>query len=503
MTSSVDSLRSGSRRSRGILTLTGYGLRVAVERGHLVVEDGIEPDRRRRRFSRAERGLKRLVIIGHSGTVTLDALQWLHDVGIELVHLGHDADLLVTTGPVGADLPKLRRAQATAALSGVALVIAKDLIADKLAGQEGVLHQIPSSEVSRKRIAATRAAVPEAATDEQLRRMEMTAARTYWDSWDQVEVRFTTPGRSRIPEHWNHFGSRLSLISGTGRRASNPANAILNYLYAILEAEARLAAMAVGLDPGLGLFHADTRSRHSLACDLMEPVRPAVDAFLLDLLRQRRFNRRAFFEVRDGGCRLLPLLTRELSRTASEWARKVAPVAERVATKLLAAKGPAGPGETLEGRWRSKKRPERFPTPLTGWNRKVGQAGPNGGPSHQDQRRTDLTRSLEPVPGLAVVASSIGEANKRRALTESHPTIRWEEEQLPPVPDLDARDPVSRRRFVKELLPHLRRLTTSELAEATGLSKGYCARIRLGSSIPNPRHWEALRQAACARQPIP
>lgn len=61
------------------------------------------------------------------------------------------------------------------------------------------------------------------------------------------------------------------------RSAVNPPNAVLNCLYAMLEAEARLAAAELGLDPGLGVLHRDTPNRDSLACDLMEPVRPLVD----------------------------------------------------------------------------------------------------------------------------------------------------------------------------------------------------------------------------------
>jgi CRISPR-associated protein Cas1 len=58
----------------------------------------------------------------------------------------------------------------------------------------------------------------------------------------------------------------------------------------VVEAEARLAALAVGCDPGLGLLHADLRSRDSLACDLMEPVRSAVDAFVFETLSSRVFR---------------------------------------------------------------------------------------------------------------------------------------------------------------------------------------------------------------------
>jgi CRISPR/Cas system-associated endonuclease Cas1 len=51
-----------------------------------------------------------------------------------------------------------------------------------------------------------------------------------------------------------------------------PANALLNYAYAILEAEARIAAPAVGLDPAIGVMHLDARPRNSFVCDLMEPI---------------------------------------------------------------------------------------------------------------------------------------------------------------------------------------------------------------------------------------
>src|SRR5256885_11606237 len=65
----------------GVLVLSGYGLRVAVERGHLVVEDGIGSDRRRDVLSRINQELKRLVIIGHAGAISLDAIRWLHGGG--------------------------------------------------------------------------------------------------------------------------------------------------------------------------------------------------------------------------------------------------------------------------------------------------------------------------------------------------------------------------------------------------------------------------------------
>src|ERR1700733_4901117 len=70
----------------------------------------------------------------------------------------------------------------------------------------------------------------------------------------------------------------------------DPPNAILNYCYALLESEARLVAATIGLDPGIGMLHADTPNRDSLACDIMEAVRPSVDAWLLDWIVRAPFG---------------------------------------------------------------------------------------------------------------------------------------------------------------------------------------------------------------------
>ena len=59
-------------------------------------------------------------------------------------------------------------------------------------------------------------------------------------------------------------------------------------------------------------------NRDSLACDLMEPVRPAVDRYVFELLGHRTFTKEDVFELLDGQCRLLPPLTHDLAATASE-----------------------------------------------------------------------------------------------------------------------------------------------------------------------------------------
>jgi CRISPR-associated protein Cas1 len=94
---------------------------------------------------------------------------------------------------------------------------------------------------------------------------------------------------------------------------------MLNYLYCLLESESRLAAATLGLDPGFGMLHVDTKARDSLACDLMEPVRPHVDTFLLDWIMREPLKREWLFEQSDGNCRLMAEFTAPLSETAPMW----------------------------------------------------------------------------------------------------------------------------------------------------------------------------------------
>lgn len=148
-----------------------------------------------------------------------------------------------------------------------------------------------------------------------LRLAEAVAAAAYWSAWSPVSVRFARRDLERVPTHWRTFGSRTSPLTGRPRLAANSANAILNYLYALLEGETTIAARVIGLDPGLGVMHADQLNRDSLAADLLEPVRPIVDRYVLELLPTRSFAPADFHETRQGVCRVTLVLASELAQT--------------------------------------------------------------------------------------------------------------------------------------------------------------------------------------------
>ena len=92
-----------------------------------------------------------------------------------------------------------------------------------------------------------------------------------------------------------------------------------------------MALSAMGLDPGLGVLHTDQQARASMALDLMEAIRPEVDAWVLGFLKTGTLRSSDFHETRQGNCRILAPLTHVLAGTLSIWRRLVAPAAEDVA----------------------------------------------------------------------------------------------------------------------------------------------------------------------------
>ena len=496
----------------GLLVLSGYGVHLSVERGHLTFADGFGAERREGRLSRATAGLKRLVMLGHSGAVTLEAMRWLHDVGAAFVHIDADGRVITVSTRQGLDDARLRRAQAGATSNGVGITIGRELTRRKLEGQASVLSELPGTEAA---VATIRQSIDELAvgrTPGDLRVIEAGAASAYWIALADVEVRFARRDRDRVPVHWTTLGSRTSPLTGSGRSAANPANAILNYLYAMLEAEASIAALTIGLDPGMGLLHADLRARDSLACDLMEVVRPDVDRLWLELLGSRVFAARDFFETRTGVCRLVAPLPKMLAEHSDQIRRLIAPVAEYVAAELMRAV-------------RSHQvRDEVAPTLLTQRRRSQARRVSNPGAERRVRRRAnDIRACLEcgaviacPNRDYCDACLPAYEALKRQRFADAGPKalaqlrVRGQDpahggdaamkrgartaEHLRAAAAWEFEHGVGSdaTEFRSRVLTQIRNVPLRELQRRTGLSLRYCSLIRRGERVPHPRHWPNL-----------
>jgi CRISPR-associated protein Cas1 len=331
----------------GIVVAHGYGLKIHVQRGHLVVHDGIGDQRQTCRYNRATGRLKRVVVIGHTGYVTLEALRWITDVGAVFAQIGRDGELIATSAPARHHESKLRRAQVLAAeneqgrTATVALLKAKlnaqAALAERLAHLKATVrvkdaHPITVADAIRGWAGALNPTLSFA----RMREIESSAGRAYWQTWARLSPRFHSSWTRTIPEHWRTAGPRTSYVDRKrARKATTPVHALLNYTYAILEVEATIAAHAIGFDPSLGIMHVDQRYRGSLATDLMEPARPAADALVLDLIDAHEFRRGDLHENREGVCRVGLPLARELAQSSPRLRAAVAPHAESLARQLL------------------------------------------------------------------------------------------------------------------------------------------------------------------------
>jgi CRISPR-associated endonuclease Cas1 len=463
----------------GVVTLLGYGINVSVDRGHLSLEDGIGSLRRQARFPRVRHGLERLVVIGSDGMISLAALRWLADQDAAFVMLDRVGRVLAITGPVRPSDARLRRAQSLAQDSGAALRIAIELIRQKLIGQERLVRDRFQNETSAEIIVNARQALLKAKSSEEIRRYEAHGALAYWTAWHNLPLEYSRSDLQRVPEHWKTFGSRLSPLTRSPRLAVNPPNALLNFLYAILESEARLAISELGLDPGIGVLHADTRTRDSLACDLMEPIRPQVEAYLLDWLQRGRLQRRWFFEERDGNCRLTSECAAQLSETSRIWRNALGPLAEWIAQTL----------------WSTTSRPSRAKAPSTRLtqNRKREAKGILTQPL-ADHPITDRTFPLmvsptriQTLPKLVPLHKVDPVAQSRRAKSQRCQVAArqaWNPTEKP--------DWLDEGFFREQVQPRLLAVEISKVKSALNISGPYALRIRAAQCTPHPRHWQIL-----------
>ena len=493
-----------------VLVVDGYATALAVERGHLVLADGVADERRERHMFRTDRDCKRIVVLSSHGTISLSAMQWCADVGIALVVLDPvGLRVLSINAPATHDDARLRRAQALAPSTAVGLDVAKRLLDAKLLGQAetartrfGDLDAVAGIETHRRALA-------EVDNVQSALLAEANAAQVYFAAWQGLPVRFAKTDAGKVPPGWSRFEQRSSILSGgkSPRQASDPINALLNYCYTLAGIEATLACHAMGLDPGLGVLHSDKAGRDSMTWDLVEPVRPLIDEYVIDLVKTHTFTRRDFAETRDGCCRILEPLSHELAATMPTWAAAVAPHAEAVTHTLVsAADGVLRARTPLTGRPHSTptktRRSPVAPRPAMACPECGGPLGDRRRlrcPDCTDRSRLAVTRARIAATRELITtleSSKITGDKHRRQLGAARSALN---RQLADLWDLQhVGQTVDSGAFRTTVLPALEAVPVSQIRQALGIGNDAAWRIRNGTLTPHPRHWYALAALAAA-----
>ena len=259
-----------------ILYVGRDGARIHVKAGRVLVDaPGSLPA-----TSVPKNSVTRIVLSGNVG-LSAGARSWAMRSGVDVVCLSRRGSYQGTL--IGLN----RRTHASRLLAQVALTgdherrvrLAASLIGAKIRGQIHVLTRIARRDEAVHVADTTahmhgwRRSLQEARSVNEIMGIEGASSAAYFDALAAcVPADVTFDGRSRRPPR-------------------DLPNAALSYGYAILLSECVGALHAAGLEPSLGIAHAPTDKRPSLALDLMEQFRPLlVDQTVMALLRTRKLR---------------------------------------------------------------------------------------------------------------------------------------------------------------------------------------------------------------------
>jgi hypothetical protein len=239
----------------------------------------------------------------------------------------------------------------------------------------------------------------------------------------------------------------------------------------------------------------------------MEPIRPKVDAYLLDWITRAPLRRDWFFEKPDDNCRLMGSFAIRLSETAQTWGRAVAPVAEWVARALSAGISKAnrqiGPATRLTQRHRREAKngsSQRFRKPAPRPQTVCGVCGTaiEASRTYCSLCTPNISKdNLAEAARSGHVAAQNLEAQARRLATKRRHDIArsgWLASSLPAW--------LTNETYAKKIQPGLARITVPSIASGIDVSEPYAADIRAGRRCPHPRHWQVLAKLVGVVSPV-
>lgn len=239
--------------------------------------------------------LEGVVSLGYRGTSPA-LMGACAERGISLCYLSPQGRFLArVTGRTKGNV-LLRQKQYAVAASEERLEIARNCIFGKLYNARWVLERFTRDhelQVDTEKLKKVSALLREASLKAQdcidessLRGIEGEAANCYFSVFDELILQqkkdFFFRKRSRRPP-------------------MDPVNALLSFIYALLSNSMSASLEAVGLDPYIGMMHADRPGRASLALDMMEELRAVMaDRFVLRLINKRIVDRKDFIHKENG-----------------------------------------------------------------------------------------------------------------------------------------------------------------------------------------------------------
>lgn len=298
-----------------LLLLNGYGIRFSVEKAKLYIKDGkdiidMESTEDIHVFQPKRINVDNIVIYGRTGDMSIESIRWLMKHNVAVTVLDWNGKLLTTMLPKESVQVKTKFAQyATFKDKALRLEIAKELVRSKVARSKAVLEWLKlrySSITYDFSLEEERIESAKEVTD--VMRAEGRIAKIYWSALYTV-----------VPKKLE-FEARNTISRPFG--AGDYVNCMLNYGYAILEAECLRAINASGLDVHVGFLHEMTIGKNSLAYDLQEPFRFLIDLAIISLIEKNAIENKDFIRTENYNLRLRTSGAKKLVAEINNWFSK-------------------------------------------------------------------------------------------------------------------------------------------------------------------------------------
>ncbi len=221
-----------------------------------------------------------------SVTITPGSLHELCSRGSPVVHFSHGGWFYGITHGMSHKNVELRLHQfSTASDPQRSLSIARRMVEGKLRNCRTILRRNhPEHCPGLDELERLTKACEEAPNLEGLRGIEGAGARVYFGEFGRLLKSDPESGA------WS-----FESFHRNRRPPSDPVNALLSFLYALLVKDAAVTLLAVGFDPFLGFMHVPRYGRPSLALDFMEEFRPLLgDSVVLSLVNNREVKTSSF-----------------------------------------------------------------------------------------------------------------------------------------------------------------------------------------------------------------
>lgn len=291
------------------LLISGFGTSISVDKRKLTITNKL--DETRLEFYPHKISHDEIIIDGHTGSITFDAMRWLSKHDINLTLLNWNGNLLSNTMPEQPKSGRLRIKQYQKYLDhDTRFDIASRLVQTKIEHSLNLLEELSryyefvDIEKIRKSFEKEDSFLLEILKDPQT---DISKLLKKLMTYEGRIAEIYTANMTGIFNHLYkdfHFTGRKDKSNSRNYNASDEINALLNYGYAILESEIRKSINSIGLDYSIGFLHEITQSRTPLVYDLQELFRWIIDLSVIQLLEEKKIKKSDFIITENYHIRL-------------------------------------------------------------------------------------------------------------------------------------------------------------------------------------------------------